>query len=461
MNFFNLILFVFVSSISSANASSPLPAEKILEKIIYLGNSIVQSDQTPDAEQLLLKSFAEASESFKFDTYTDQENGSSQMLLLQMLKVGEKIQTHSDLCEDGVEYSAEDLLSQMYQIGEKAIGNDFVLPDSEDPELLKSRILATHLFRQLFQLGDDYLNQGIKSNETEEDQRAYDLLIKMHIAGRNADKRLAVAESSCNKRADIMGIQSVLNHHDVASPILESTLTNVQSSEPAVQAVGTLRKYVCKVPTCGKRFAAPSILTVHERTHTGERPYVCDARACRKGFTTAGNLKLHKRTHTGEKLYVCDVHACGKEFTRSSSLKRHKRTHTGERPYACDVPACGTGFTTLGNLTRHKRTHTGEKPYVCDVPECGKGFTTSSNLTMHKRTHTGEKPYVCDVPACGKRFMRLGVLTEHKRTHTGEKPYVCDVPECGKRFTQSGQLTMHKAKSHRVKRGNEDPSTSP
>ena len=103
-----------------------------------------------------------------------------------------------------------------------------------------------------------------------------------------------------------------------------------------------------------------SLLTKHERTHTGEKPFACSV--CPSTFSERGSLVRHERTHTGEKPYACNV--CQATFSERSSLVSHDRTHTGEKPFACS--ACPSAFSQRGNLTKHARTHTGpgEKPFA-------------------------------------------------------------------------------------------------
>ncbi|KFV52064.1 Zinc finger protein 417, partial [Gavia stellata] len=52
--------------------------------------------------------------------------------------------------------------------------------------------------------------------------------------------------------------------------------------------------------------------------------------------------------------------ACGKRFSQQSNLTMHQRSHTEERPYPCG--ACGKSFKYLADLTVHERSHTGERP---------------------------------------------------------------------------------------------------
>ncbi|CAL6380404.1 unnamed protein product [Bathycoccus prasinos] len=151
----------------------------------------------------------------------------------------------------------------------------------------------------------------------------------------------------------------------------------MREEETACIAKGVKRKRGHECDVCDKVFGYPSLLAIHMRTHTNERPYECDV--CEKSFTQSGSLTKHMRTHTKEKPYECDV--CDKAFRESGHLKYHMRTHTKVKPYECDV--CEKRFRESSKLKIHMRIHTQEKPYECDV--CEKRFSQSSNLKRHMR----------------------------------------------------------------------------
>ncbi|XP_048463088.1 zinc finger and SCAN domain-containing protein 2-like [Rhincodon typus] len=104
-----------------------------------------------------------------------------------------------------------------------------------------------------------------------------------------------------------------------------------------------------KCEYCGRRFLRKAQLTMHRRTHTGEKPYVCDE--CGRGFAEKSNLNDHHRTHTGERPYACTF--CVKTFHRSTHLKVHLRRHTGEKPYTCED--CKKTFVDSSSLQKHRR----------------------------------------------------------------------------------------------------------
>ncbi|XP_026313343.1 zinc finger and SCAN domain-containing protein 5B isoform X1 [Piliocolobus tephrosceles] len=149
------------------------------------------------------------------------------------------------------------------------------------------------------------------------------------------------------------------------------------TSHPNGQEAKALLSIVCDV--CNKSFKYFSQLSIHRRSHTGERPFQCDL--CRKRFLQLSDLRVHQRIHTGERPYSCDV--CQKQFAHESTLQGHKRIHTGEKPFKCKC--CSKVFSHKGNLNVHQRTHSGEKPYKC--PKCQKTFRQLGTFKRHLKTH--------------------------------------------------------------------------
>lgn len=153
---------------------------------------------------------------------------------------------------------------------------------------------------------------------------------------------------------------------------------------------------------------------------------------CMKTFRHRSVLELHMRIHSKDKPHQCKV--CGKGFRFSSYLQQHLIIHSGKKPYKCSY--CSREFAFLQNMKTHQKLHQ-EKPFKCT--SCSKRYCNESQLKRHMLSHRGDRPHKCE--ECSKSFQFAYLLRDHMNTHTGERPHRC--LECDKSFSWFSSLLVH------------------